>query len=137
LFFQPVAAKQAADRDRIAMSVEVANYIHDPYGVGSHPNAFGGSSKIEIGSAAIEWPYALADWRSTDGKYRGQIAFWYMCDHWNVGPITIGRRMSPKELVAMRPGDKEPVPAALIAELQKLEARHVAFIQPAHPTKGC
>jgi len=44
--FQPAIAKQATNEERKAMSIEVANYIHDPYGEDSHPRAFGGSSKI-------------------------------------------------------------------------------------------
>lgn len=131
-------SKEASDSERKAMSVQLANYVHDPYGYDSHPHAFGGSGKAEIGTAAVEGHYALADWRSLDGKHWGQIAFFYMCDHWNVAEVTNDRRIRAKELAAIRsvaPG--ESATPNLVAEVRELEGRHVAFLRPSRPFRGC
>jgi hypothetical protein len=134
----PSMAKEASDRDREQMSIEIANYIHDPYGVESHPNAFGGGHRIAVGAAIVQGTYALADWRSADGKHWGQVAFFYMCDNWNIGPITNTRRMSVRELSAMtRSAHDKAVPAKLIAELTVLENRRIALMPPSRPMRGC
>ena len=141
--------KEASTKDRSEMSVEVATYLHDPYHDGSdHPNAFGGSTKIEIGAVDVEeghfklsgydvgYRYALADWRSADGKRWGQVAFRYECDHWNIGPIAVGRRMTVADLIAMTRENKNEA-TKLIADLQPLEERHIAFMPPSQPANGC
>jgi hypothetical protein len=141
--------KAASDTDRRQMSVDVATYLHDPYHVDNdHPRAFGGSTKIEIGAVDVEEQtfhvqglehydrYALADWRSRDGKHWGQVSFYYTCDHWGLSAITIGHRMTLAQLLGM-PEERTTTAAKLIAELPNLEQQRFAFIPPSQPENGC
>jgi hypothetical protein len=138
LVSNPVMGKEASDADRKGMSVEIATYIYNPYHDERHPNAFGGSTRIEIGAADIEESphgrYALADWRSADGKRWGQVGFLYACDHWSIGPITVDRHMTQRELAAW---GQEKTATKLIAGLDQLEQQHIAFVPPSQPTNGC
>ena len=118
--------------DRRHMSVEVASYIHDP----SESNRFGTLS-VEIGAAAIDWPFALADWRSADGKRRGQVSFVYICDHWNVSAVSVTKPMTVSEIIhgfGKTPRDKA---MQLISKLNRLEGLQIAFLEPATPVQGC
>src|ERR1700752_4111215 len=91
LFWAAVAdADQATLEQRTAMSQELANSIHDREEVVSQLGVRG----IEVGAAVVDFHTALADWRSTDGKHRGQVAFFYACDHWNPAIITSGKPIS-------------------------------------------
>lgn len=82
----PTYAAQAALQERTQMSISIADYIRD---VGK-PNPFK-THLVELGAATVEGHWALADWRSPDGKVHGRISFFYLCDHWNVGKVITGQ----------------------------------------------
>ena len=128
----PPFAYTASVADRTRMSVEVASYIHDP-GV---PNAFK-STSVEIGATAIDWPFALADWRSADGKRHGQVSFFHMCDSWNVGAVSVNRPLTVTELTHSYGRMSEDKAAQLISKLDRLEVQQLTFLKPAKPIQGC
>jgi hypothetical protein len=138
----PANAEQASLQDRLGMSASVADYIHDhDYG---KSNPFQ-TDAVEIGAAAIEahhsaeeyTRYALADWRSADGKGHGQVLFSYLCDHWNIEAVSIGRPFSAQRLVE----EAKRLPAAtaskLVAQVVQLEKLNIAYLKPAHPGISC
>jgi len=129
----PISAAQASIQDRTRMSVSIADYIHD-YG---KSNSFK-TNAVELGPAGVEGHSALADWRSADGKHRGQISFFYLCDHWNVGKISTGQPLRAKDLVGQALSSMSTRTAAkLIADLKQLESQHVAYLRPAHNEVSC
>jgi hypothetical protein len=119
------------------MALEVANYIHD-VNPAFHAGSFDGARGVEIGAAVIEQPGALADWRGANGKGRGQVAFLYVCDHWNVLKISNGMPLHPEEIVVQQPFPiTKSVAQKLVAELAALETKNVDFLKPVRPHPGC
>lgn len=129
----PISAAQASIGDRIRMSEEIANYIHGS----GRSNAFKAGA-VELGPATVEGNFALADWRSADRKRHGQVSFFYACDHWNVGKISVGRPFQAKDLVSKDLSNVSLKTAAkLLADLKQLENQHVAYLKPAHDEGSC
>jgi len=132
IFISPANATLASIQDRMRMSVSIADYIHD-----SLSNSFK-TDDVELGPAAVERNFALADWRSADGKLHGQVSFFYLCDHWNVGQVSTGRPLRAQDLIAPPKSVRQigSIPAKiaskLAAELAQLELRHVTYLKPAH-----
>jgi hypothetical protein len=132
----PASAEQASPKDRARMAVSIADYIHDgDYGK-SNPFKTGA---VEVGAVVIESHWALADWRSADGSTHGQVSFFYECDHWNVGAVSIGGALSVQNLIARKGLGQMPAPAAtkLAAELTQLESQEIAYLKPAKATGDC
>lgn len=127
-------AREASIADRTGMSVEIADYIKDA----GRANEFK-TGAVEVGAAAIEGQTALADWRSADGKERGQVTFFHSCDHWNLGRVSIGHAITANGLHASHlPGSPSVDDAIrLVDELRRLEVRHVAFLAPARAGISC
>lgn len=120
------------------MAVEVANYIHDVHNRAFHAGSFSGATAVQIGAAVIEQPGALADWRAANGKAHGQVAFLYVCDHWNVLKVSNGGPLRPEQIVVEQPFPiTRSVADKLVAELAELETKNVAFLKPARAHPGC
>ncbi len=117
------------------MSQSVADYIHDGFfkGVG----AFKGTRSVEIGAAVIEWPGALADWRSSDGKSYGQVAFYYMCDHWNVLRVSNELPLRAEQFSFPLRGVTKTAAKKLVVDLGRLDTKHIAYLKPARWQMGC
>jgi hypothetical protein len=105
----PVIAAQATVEQRLRMSVEIASYIRD-FG---KRNEFH-TERVDLGPTAIEGNWALADWRSDDGKLHGQVSFAYICDHWNLEKVRLGMLL-PCDHTARRQ-QKIPLPQHELAE---------------------
>ncbi|GEM_PF-4565671 len=138
----PTTGAAATLRERAAMSQSVADYVHDP-GMGVyHTNPFKTNS-VEIGAAVVETSsdplsysrFALADWRSQDASSHGQVFFRYLCDHWNVTSVSIGRPLTFQEILAAR--TPKTVAENLVAGLAGLESQQVAYLEPAVPGLSC
>jgi hypothetical protein len=129
----PVIAAQATVQDRMRMSVEIADYIRDS----GKSNEFHAGS-VNLGAAVIEGHWAIADWRSEGDKLHGQVAFAFLCDHWNLERVTIGRPLRVQDLVGHHTGGS-PVAIAekLVADLKSLETQHIAYMKPAHAGVEC
>jgi len=133
-------ARQASAADRTEMAVEIATDIRYDQKVGLL-NPFR-TKAVELGPTAVEdssstGTLALADWRSVDGKLHGQVLFYGMCG-WHVGSVSVGRPLAAKDAKVM---STYPVPAKvffkLSADLDALEALHVAYLSPAQPSNDC
>jgi hypothetical protein len=135
VWFGVVCAREASRDDRARMAVSIANCIHD------EPNcarSFDGATAIEIGTAAIEGNVAIADWHEGRGSRYGQVGFFYLCDHWNVGPVSNGVPLRPAQLLMNPPwGPTKATASKLVAELAQLETQHVGYITPAKPGPDC
>jgi hypothetical protein len=130
-------AEVASADERLRMALEVANYIHDT-NPAFHAGSFDGTRAVEIGAAVIEQPGALADWRGENGKGHGQVAFLYVCDHWNVLKISNGIPLRPEQIVVQQPFPiTKSVAQKLVAELAALETKNVVFLKPVRPHPGC
>ncbi len=129
----PAYAAQASLRERTEMSISIADYIVDA----GKSNPFKAHS-VELGTATIEGHWALADWRSADGKVQGRVSFFFLCDHWNVGKVITRRDLRAHDFVG---GGMSGIPAEasgkLVAELSRLESQHVAFLKPARAGPSC
>jgi hypothetical protein len=134
----PANAARASVKDRMRMSVSISDYIH--YHDRGKSNAFK-TDAVEVGAAAIEGQFALADWRSADGRARGQVLFFYVCDDWNVGAISTGRPLSIAMVRMQSPflaaHLTEKIASKLAAEVTRLEVQHVAYLKPTHPRPTC
>lgn len=131
-------AEVASKDERARMGVQVANYIHDTREPAFHAGSFNGATAVEIGAAVIEMPGALADWRAANGSGHGQVAFLYVCDHWNVLKISNGVRLRPDQIVVKQPFPiTRPVADKLVAELAQLDTANVTFLKPAKAHQGC
>jgi hypothetical protein len=136
LSIQPVNARNASVQERTGMSQSVADYIEDvKVGDMKADGALKGVRAVEIAAAAIEWPWALADWRSADGTAHGQILFRYMCDHWNVRKVSREAFAQNQHLTAL--GVPEPSAIKLISEIAAAETHHVAYLMPSRAGVGC
>jgi hypothetical protein len=135
LFFaQPVSAKQASLQDRLLLSQTVANYINDPDYKGY--KYFNGAHAVEIGAAVIEGNGALADWRSVDGKNYGQVAFFHLCDAWNV--LSVSNKVPLRaEQIRSHWGITKNIASVLIAQLRALEPKHVVYLKPPQAQQSC
>ena len=127
----PPYATTASVEDRTRMSVAVASYIHDP----SESNMFK-SSAVEIGATAIDWPYALADWKSADGKRTGQVLFFHICGDWGVAVVSL-RPLTLDELTHSAGRMTKDKGSQLISKLDELEGQRIAYLKPAEPIQGC
>jgi len=138
LLVQSARAVTASDEERAYMAVEVANYIHYPHDRAFKAGSFNGATAVEIGAAAIEEPGALADWRAVNGNGHGQVAFLYVCDHWNVLKVGNGIPLRAEQIVVEQPFPITTSKAhKLVAELAQLERANVTFLKPARPHAGC
>jgi len=128
-----VIAGQASVETRVRLSETVASYIHD------YPKSNGFQTNlVEIGAAATDGQFALADWRSVDGKPHGQVAFYYLCDHWNLGKISMGSPLSVQDLVGVGfSAVPRAVASKLVSDLRALEVEHIAYLKPAKATGSC
>jgi len=121
---QLAGARQATHDELLAFSREVAN---DPR-LGS----------VEIGGGHVEGSWAVASWRSVDGKRRGQAVFFHMCDHWNLAEARAGVFMKSDLLRLHRAEPLTPqIAARLEADSLKLQRIHTAYLPPSHRTPTC
>lgn len=129
-------SKPASIVDRKLMAVEVANYIQQH-------GTFKGAKQVMIGRAIVEGMWALADWKAAKGSQSGQVGFYFACDHWNVGVVSVGTNLTARTLAGM--WSFEPLTAAaktaraqkLIAQMQQARRANVAYLPPAKATGGC
>lgn len=130
----PAVARLATVHERAELSVTIASYLHNrDYG---KSNPFG-TGAVEVGAAVIESRFALADWKSADGKEQGQVVFFYACDSWNVGKVTRSP-FQAQDLTGHYQGDLTKEDAAkLVAELKWAEGQSIGYLKPAKPTTGC
>jgi hypothetical protein len=142
VFISPANASQASIQDRMGMSQSVADYIHNrDYGKSNPFN----TNTVEIGAAAIEahhsaeeyTRYALADWRSADGKVHGQVLFYYLCDHWNIEAVSSGRPFSAQGLIEQAKRLPAATASKLVDQVVQLEKLSIAYLKPAHPGFSC
>lgn len=127
----PASAKTASAQERVQLSVAMADAINDGHSAKSP--FFSGAKSVEIGAATVDHPWALADWRSTDGKTHGQVLFRYLCDHWNVWSVT--STLTPAQLG--HHGVPKSIATTMVADLSALEAQHFAYLGPARPGVTC
>jgi len=134
LSVSPANAAQATVQQRMSLSVSVADYIHP-----GKSNPFK-TDAVELGAAAIEGRFALADWRSADRSAHGQVSFYTVCDQWYVGIVSMGRPLTAQNLVGP-PQLESSVPSAiaskLVSELAQLEDLHIEYLKPAHVGITC
>jgi hypothetical protein len=130
----PTGARLATVRERVGLSVTIASYLHNrDYGK-SNPFETGA---VAVGAAVVESHFALADWKSADGKEKGQVDFFYACDSWNVGKVTKAQ-FRVQDLTGRRLGEVTREDAAkMIAELKWAERQGVGYLRPAKPTTTC
>lgn len=126
--FGEVYAATASARDVGRLGVAIATGIRD-----NGPATFG-TRFVELGAAAIERPWALADWRSIDRTTHGQVLFVYRCDQWNVRVATT-KPLSRDQLAAQ--GVPSTTTAQLIADLSALEHRGVSYVKVGQASVGC
>jgi hypothetical protein len=126
----PANAAQASVRDRMLMSGSASDAIYKFK-----------TSDVEIGAAVTGGQfgqYALAEWRSARGKLHGQVSFFYICDHWNVGKVSTGRPFRARDLVGNGGfGIPGATASKLVAELKQLDDQHIAYLKPARAAGGC
>lgn len=133
VFIAPAYATQASLQDRTRMSISIADYIVD---VGK-PNPFK-TDLVELGAATIEEHWALADWKSSDGKVHGRVLFYHLCDHWNVGKVVTAQGLRARDFVGQGiPGLPSETAAKLVAELSQLENQYLVYLKPAHAGPTC
>jgi hypothetical protein len=126
-----VSAEQASIVERSWMAASIAGYIKDgDYGrTRGRANPFQ-SNVVQIGAAVIEWPFAVADWRTLGGSVHGQVSFFYLCDHWNVGVVKTRSIRSTELISSTAPQTLTASTAtALTAELAVAEASPVAYLR--------
>jgi hypothetical protein len=137
----PASARQASDRERMEMAVEIATLIR--YKIETQVTSIFKTNAVELGPAAIEMSQAygdvaLADWHSADGSVHGQVMFIDMCG-WQLKAVSLGRRLRAQDYQAQS-GPLTPVAkvfSKLSADVIELEAQHVAYLKPARPLIGC
>jgi hypothetical protein len=121
---QPAGARQATHSELLAFSREAA--------------ADSRLGSVEIGGGYVEGSWAVASWRSVDGKRRGQAVFFHMCDHWNLAEARAGVFRKPYLSRLHRVQPLTPQIAALLeADSLKLQRVHTAYLPPSHRTPAC
>lgn len=120
----PVGARNATHNELLAFSREAANDSR----LGS----------VEIGGGYVEGGWAVASWRSVDGKRRGQAVFFYICDHWNLAETRAGAftRSDLSRLPRLQPLTPT-IAARLEADSINLQRTHTAYLPPSHRTPTC
>ena len=120
----PVGARKATHNELLAFSREVANDSQ----LGS----------VEIGGGYVEGSWAVASWRSVDGKRRGQAVFFHLCDHWNLAETRAGV-FTKSDLSRLHRA--QPLTPRIAAQLEadsiKLQRTHSAYLPPSHRTPTC
>lgn len=120
----PVGARNATHNELLAFSREVANDSR----LGS----------VEIGGGYVEGSWAVASWRSADGKRRGQAAFFHRCDHWNLAETRVGAFTKADLLRLDRVQPLNPkIAAQLEADSIELQRAHTAYLPPSRRTPTC
>lgn len=127
----PASARPATHRELVAFSRESANDSR----LGS----------VDIGSGFVEsdsaWSWAIATWRSGDGRRHGQALFFYMCDHWNLTEVTTGVFTKSQllrvsyEMASMTVSPK--LAPKLAADSIELQHTRTAYLPPSRPTATC
>ena len=119
----PVGARNATHNELLAFSREVANDSR----LGS----------VEIGGGYVEESWAVASWRSVDGKRRGQALFFHICDHWNLAETKAGA-FTKSDLSRLHRA--QPLTPKIAAQLEadsiKLQRTRTAYLPP-HRTPTC
>ena len=120
----PAGARKATHDELLAFSREAANDSQ----LGS----------VGIGSGYVEGSWAIASWRSADGKRRGQALFFHICDHWNLAETREGvfTRSDLSRLHRVQPLTPQ-IAAQLEADSIKLQRIHTAYLRPSHRTPTC
>jgi hypothetical protein len=120
----PVGARNATHDELLAFSREVANDSR--------------LVSVEIGGGYVEESWAVASWRSVDGKRRGQAVFFHLCDHWNLAETKAGvfTRSDLSRLHRVQPLTPK-IAALLEADSIKLQRAHTAYLPPSHRTPTC
>jgi hypothetical protein len=131
----PASAVTANAQTRQRLAITISDYIADhDYG---KSNPFK-TNAVEIGAAAKEGNYALADWRSPDGKLQGQVSFFYACDGWNVGVVTADRPLEVKDLTGNSFGQMpDDVASKLVTDVAQFASLRVAYLKPAPAGPRC
>jgi hypothetical protein len=120
----PAGARKATHNELLAFSAEAANEAQ----LGS----------VEIGGGYVEGSWAIASWRSVDGKRRGQAVFYHMCDHWNLAQTKEGTftKSALSRLHRAQPLTAR-IAAQLAADSTELQRTHTAYLPPSHRTPTC
>ncbi len=120
----PAGARKATHDELLAFSREAANDSR----VGS----------VGIGGGYVEGAWAIASWRSVDGKRRGQALFFHICDHWNLAETREGvfTRSHLSRLDRAQPLTPQ-IAARLEADSIELQRIHTAYLRPSHRTPTC
>jgi hypothetical protein len=120
----PAGARKATHSELLAFSREAANDSQ----LGS----------VEIGGGYVEGSWAVASWRSVDGKRRGQALFFHICDHWNLAETREGA-FTKSGLSRLH--RVQPLPPQIAAQLEadsiELQRIHTAYLPPSHRTPTC
>lgn len=120
----PAGARRATHDELLAFSREAANDSR--------------LGRVGIGGGYVEESWAIASWRSVDGKRRGQAVFFHMCDHWNLAETREGvfTRSDLSRLHRAQPLTPQ-IAAQLEADSIKLQRIHTAYLRPSHRSPTC
>jgi hypothetical protein len=120
----PAGARQATHTELLEFSREAANDSQ----LGS----------VEIGGGYVEGSWAVAAWRSADGKRHGQAVFYHLCDHWNLAETRAGvfTKSHLSHLHRVQPLTPQ-IAAMLEADSIKLQRTHTSYLPPSHRTPTC
>ena len=120
----PAGARNATHNELLAFSREAANDSQ----LGS----------VEIGGGYVEGYWAIASWRSVDGKRRGQAVFFHVCDHWNLAETREGvfTKSDLSRLHRVQPLTPQ-IAAQLEVDSIKLQRVHTAYLPLSHRTPTC
>ena len=120
---RPASAATASASDRAAMSVATANYLVK---VKDDLLSHGGA---EIGAAAIEGDWAIADFRSGDGSEHGQLLFKRGCGRWVMRIAMEGSSLDVDDLTSY--GVPSDAARKLVSEIP--QQRQVAYLAAQKP----
>lgn len=119
---QPAYAAQAAAEDRARMALAVGDYLDTlPQDATGYSRSTSFRLALELGSAAVQRPWALATWRSNDQSQNGLILFKYFYNKWNVLDISMAMPAQTQRLTAR--GVPASTAAKLVAEISAFGVR--------------
>lgn|SRR5271165_1715514 len=88
---------------------------------------------VRVAAVAVQGPWALADWKSADGRTRGRALLRYSCFQWNVEHEGFGNVMNTSYLISQ--GVPSGRAKQLIADIAYEEASRPPYVvfQPVGP----
>lgn len=138
ILISPAISKQATVDQRRSISLSISNCLRDQW---VECAAFKTTS-VSIGATVTAQDYfALADWKSSGGKRRGQVFLSTKgCGVWDVDLVSSGRQLTAHEIISY-PGLKlsstrsNQLAFDLTTELARIDSQTVSYLRvPPGPT---